>query len=573
MKRPRHLYQNASDSLSELKNRRQQQIEAMKARMSAKTKNKARTQKAQLVKRPPEQFNPRNIVFTRSGNLQNAALSEGVVAAVNAFRRAVSEQQPSVILNWPRALPGVSALHGIAFLCELAEGPELYRGLSTVFYPASARTGANQRALLVDRNWLIEVNQPWLNSLYLKLQTDSANAERTRAKFHNMVARVQDLRTEALSNFKRAKAVVDRAIDREHPTLFELTPRRSLDSSGTLKNPEDFFLERSRKLSELLTHKKNAEDHQRVEAVESKATPWLLSAIHGASPMHAWTTCTAPSHRKPDVVLIDLQYHARARLGENWRRELSDLASRMRHGDSDIPIVAVTDDPFVASFVKYELAIKQKGNRKKRPLPVDLIRQNATSLLENKKTGKRPQESSPGKRVLEIEVFASDLAAFATNAMRVRRHTASLANGAIARSIGVCLSRMRMLANSPVSQAGVNQAFDDLDEPHISNRLLESFNIGASLAELRAIAPRAGNTEAEVVALAEEAQELAVAFSSSAEITTKKMLRSRLEVLPKRGTRTLVVASGVSATQLLERWIENDPDLRDVSDRIGLVAV
>lgn len=569
MKRPKHLHRDAPDSLSELQNRRQQQKEALKARLNAKTKNKAGTPKTQVVKRPAEKFDPRNIIFARSGNLQNAVLSEGVVSAVSAFRRAVSEQQSSVILNWPRALPGVSVVHGIAFLCELAEGPELYRGLSTVFYPASARTGANQRALLVDRTWLIEVNKPWLNSLYPKLRTESANAEPTQAKFHKMVARVQDLRTEALANFKRAKAVVDRTVDREHPTLFELTPRRSLDSSGALKNPEDFFLERSRKLSELLTHEKNAADHQRVEAVEPKTTPWLLSAIHGASPMHSWTTCTAPSHRKPDVVLIDLQYRARARLGENWRRELSDIASRMRHGDPDLPIVAVTDDPFVAAFVKFELAIKQKGNRKTRPLPVDLIRQNATSLLENRKSGEGPIDRSSGKLFLEIEVFASDLAEFATNAMRVRRHTASLANGTIARSIGVCLSRMRMLANSPVSQAAVIQAFDDPYEPHVSNRLLESFNIGASLAELRAIAPRAGNLEAEIVALVEEAQELAIAFSSSAEITTRKMLRSRLETLPRRGTRTLVVASGVSAAQLLERWIENDPDLSDVSDRLG----
>ena len=569
MKRSKHFHGGAADSLSDLQNRRQQQKEALKTRLAAKTKNKASAPEGTVVRSLPKQFNPRKIVFARSGNLQNATLSEGVSAAVNTFRRAINEQQSSVILNWPQALPGVSVLHGIAFLCELAEGPEQCRGLSTVFYPASARTGANQRALLVNRNWLIEINKPWLTAFYPKLRIDSADAERTQARFHKMVARVQDLRNEALSNFKRAKAVVDRTIDREHPTMFELTPRRSLGSSGVLKDPEDFFLERSRKLSELLTHKKNAADHQRVEAVEPKTTPWLLSTIHGASPLHTWTTCTAPGYRKPDVVLIDLQYSARARLGENWRRELSDIVSRIRHGDVDLPIVAVTDDPFVAAFAKFELATKQKSCRKKRPLPVALIRQNAKTLLEDGKTSERPFESNPSKLILEIEVFASDLAVFAANAMRVRRHTANLASGTISRCIGVCLSRMRMLANSPVSQAGVNQAFDDLDEPHVSNRLLDSFNIGASLAELRAIAPRAGSLEAEIVNLAREAQKLAVAFSSSAEKTTKQMLRSRLETLPRRGKRTLVVASGVSAAHLLERWIENDPELCDVSDRLG----
>ena len=209
--------------------------------------------------------------------------------------------------------------------------------------------------------------------------------------------------------------------------------------------------------------------------------------------MNAWIACTAPRHRKPDVVLIDLQYRARARLGENLRRELSKIASRMWHGDSDLPIVAVTDDPFVAAFAKYELAAKQKENKKKQSLPVVLIRQNATTLLEHRKNGEKSLESSLGKLVLEIEVFASDLAAFAANAMRVRKETANLASGMIARYIAVCLSRMRMLANPPVSQTGVNQAFNDPDEPHVSNRLLESFNIGASLADLRAIAPRSGN--------------------------------------------------------------------------------
>jgi len=569
MRQRRQVLRGDPHAASDEKGRRQQQLAVLTARLKANAKAKLEAPIAATVEEPHAFFDPCEIPFIRTGSLQKANLSDGVAGAVNAFRMAVRDRRSSVILNWPRGLPGVSALHGIAFLCELAEGPNMFRGLTTLFFPASARTGANQQALLVDRDWLLEMNKPWLNAYHAGLQENSASTARTQARFHNMIARARDLCDETLSNFRRAQAVVDRSKERGHPNLFELVPRRMVESSGAITMPEETFLDRSRKLSELLTRQKGAADYQRIEAVDPDTTPWLISAIHGVSPTSSWISCTAPSRRKPDVVLIDLQYRARARIGENWRRELMNAVSCLRHGNYNLPIVAVTDDPFVAAYARLELAPKQKGRQQRRPLSVLFIRQNDPALLSQRGRPEGATEAATGDFTLDVQIFASDMARFVAEAMRVRQLTAKLADGAIARSIGICLSRLRAIANSPLSQSRVSDALTDPEEPHASNRMLETFNLGAPLADLTANAAQAGNSEADVVALIADAKRLAASLSSSADSTIKRELRSRLEALPRRGKRTLVVASGVAAAQLLERWIEDDPELHFVANRLG----
>lgn len=563
--RNRHWMQEAQASQ---RSRREEEIKALTARMreTAKAKKNYTAKESTLCK---ERFDPQNIALLRSGNLESAPLAIGMANAVQAFRQVLLDRQSTVILNWPYGLPGVSALHGLALLCELAEGPDEFQGFTTVFYPASARTGANQRALLVNRDWLVSANSPWLNAHYSNLSTNSKGPEKTQARFHNMLARTKDLGPEALSSFPRAKAIVERTGDRGHPTLFELIARRKIDAHGEVSQPEDTFLGRSRRLSELLTSKKNASDYQRVEAVDPETTPWLLSTIHGASPPSSWGACTLPSKRKPDVLLVDLQYRARARLGENWRQEISGAVSKLRHGDQDLPLILTTDDPFVATFLKWELCRRPKGREKRRPLPVIFLRQQTSEILSSDTTQGQDKQHASAHLSITVDVFASDVATFAARAMAIRRKVSGIAGGSIARSIGGCLTRLRSIANAPLSQSGVSDALFDPDEPHAANRLLKTFDIGAAIAELTNHASKAGSFESEVLSLASEATELAKSLSSAATATTGRLYRSKLQMLPRRGTRTLVATAGVSSTQLLERWIESDDSLSDVADRLG----
>ncbi|MCG7519487.1 hypothetical protein [Ruegeria sp. Ofav3-42] len=564
-RRNRHWTQ---DPLPDQHFEREEKVKALTAKMKevAKAKKLADTKKKTYQK---EAFDPQEITLLRSGSLEDVPLSIGMSGAVRAFRQTLLDQQSTVILNWPNGLPGVSALHSLALLCELAEGPEDFQGFTTVFYPASARTGANQRALLVNRDWLMSANRPWLNAHYSNLSATLHSLERTQARFHNMLARTKDLGPEALSNFPRAKAIVDRTGDRGHPTLFELIARRRIDAHGKVSSPEETFLDRSKRLSELLTSKKNAADYQRVEAVDPDTTPWLLSTIHGASPQRSWAACTLPSNRKPNVLLIDLQYRARARLGENWRKEISSAVSKLRNGDLEIPLILVTDDPFTATFLKWELSPKPKGRAKKRPLPVRFLHQDSPEILSPETTYDRVGKREGSDLNITVDVFASDVARFAAKAMEIRRDVSGLSGGSIARSIGGCLSRLRAVANSPLSQSGVSDVLFDPDEPHLSDRRLKTFDIGAAIAELRDHASYAGVFESAVLSLSSEATELAKSLSSEATRTTGRLYRTKLQALTKRATRTLVATAGVSSTQLLERWIETDENLSEIADRLG----
>lgn len=514
-------------------------------------------------------YDPAQIEFLLSGSLEPARLAVGVSRAVGVLRDVVRTGKSNVLLAWPAPLPGAAMLHAVSVLCELAEGPGTYRGLTTAFYPASARTGANQKNLLVNREWLLAANRPWLNTYLPNLKLAARGVAYTQARFHYMLSRVGDLSPGSLKEFQRAQSVVQRAHDRGHPTLHELTARRVLRPSGELIDPGSLFLDRSWKLSKLLARRTDFAEGQRVEAVDAMNTPWLVSLVHGASPPASWTKVTASKNRKPDVLLIDLQRRARARLGENWKAKVSNAIARMRNGDMDLPMLVITDDPFVAGFARREFAAEPKGRARKKLWPVTFTEMSSEHVLaqpsdRHTATGRANQIVN-----LNIEIFGSDVARLASDAMQLRSSVIKLADGEIARAISVCVSRLRAMANAPMSQGNVSQIFLGEEDSHTGRRLLAAYDIGAAIADLKSVAARADKYEGEIDNLIERIRALAVTLSTAADTTTRPLFKKRFTELTKRATRTLVVAPSGSAAQLLEAWIEDDPDLQSVAERLG----
>lgn len=546
--------------------RKKAQLEALQERLNANARRASRHSEEDI---PPHVFfQADRLRFVRPASLQPATLEKGVSQAVEQFRSAVRDRQSTVMFNWPIRLPGVATLHGLSVLCELAEGPDRFSGLTTLFYPASARTGGNQKSLLIDREWLLETNQPWLDATFRSLRQPEKNKDYIRARYHAVLSLMSELRPNALEQFKRGQAVVERTRDRGHPTLHEIIARRSVKQGGELVLPEQSFLDRCRKLSRLLMGKGEAEDWQRIEAVDPAFTPWLISTVHGASAPGSWPACSAPSKRKPDALLIDLQYPARARLGEAWRASVANAVARLGHGDADLPVIVVTDDPFVAQFARYELSPHIKKGRAKKPWPVQFNHQTTSGLIADEPTN-GDAIATADLPELVVDVFASDLAKFAADALRLRGDTLKIADGKIARAISVCLSKLRAMANAPFSQSELGALFTATGDAGAERRVLEAYNVTGALADLRSVAPLADRHEAAVDALAEQATELARSLSRSARETIGQNLMERLHALPKRATRTLVIAQSKSAARALEAWIESDPAMEPVLDKLG----
>ena len=546
--------------------RKRAQLEAIQNRLN---ENARRTQERPLQEPSQEAFvRADQLNFVRPTSLEPARLAPTICNAVDQFRGAVRDRQSTVILNWPNRLPGVATLHGLSVLCELVEGPGRFSGLTTLFFPASARTGAHQKSLLVDREWLLETNQPWLEETFKSLREPGKNAEYVKARYHAVLSLLSELRPSVLEQFKRGQAVVERKGDRGHPTLHEIIARRSVKPNGELVLPEQTYLDRCRKLSRLLTGERGAEDRQRVEAVDPEFTPWLISTLHGASAPNTWTACSAPSKRKPDVILLDLQYPARARLGETWRTKVVNSVSKLRHGDLDLPVIAVTDDPFVAQFARHELLLGAKKRHSPPPFPVQFNHQTAFDLIAEERASTTANEIAETPD-LTIDIFASDLAKLAADGLSLRVKTLKIADGKIARAIGVCLSKLRAVANIPLSQSELGQLFTGTGDPGSEARVLEPYNITGALADLRSAAPQADRFEGAVEAFAERIADLARSLSRSARQTIGASLSDRLHALPKRATRTLVIAQSRAAARALESWIENDPNMDVVLDRLG----
>lgn len=561
----RHTPRKAADRQAS-SDKRQKLIEKMRATLAAKAAAARIEGAAQNL--PGSQIDPKVLVLRRPSHPNTDTLSDGVSIGLDTFRACVKSGNSVVALTWPEPIEGIASLHGLAMLSEIAEGPELYRGLSTLFFPASARTGANQKGLLVDRDWLISINKHWLNATVDDLREAKGTSRFTKARFHAVLSLLNELQPKTLQKYKRGEAIAGRDDNRSHPTLHELVARRTVKANGEISAPDETFLVRTRKLSRLLSGRRSAEDYQRVEAVEPLTTPWLLSAIHGASPNTRWNACTTSVNRRPDVILLDLQYRARARLGENWKTVIKEALAKLSHGDASTPVVVFTDSPFVANFARYQLLGQRSRKSSNKPAQTRFIPNVSMGLLESQTQGAL-NLSDIRLGEIEIEIFGSDLAAFESQARKLSAETANLSDGLVARSINQCLNRIKAVANIPVSISDMYDLLTKEEHGELRIGALEALNITGALAKLLEAAPHADRYEGDVSALIEHARELALRLSQSAKNGTGARIKKRFQTISRRANRTLVVAQSSSAARMLEAWLESEPELEDVCERLG----
>ncbi|MCW8916706.1 MAG: hypothetical protein OQK24_12760 [Magnetovibrio sp.] len=486
-----------------------------------------------------------------SASLVNPSLPAAKI--VNLLRRVWATGQSEVAFLWPYEFSGHSFIHAYAQLTDITQGYEGFADAGmTIFYPASRRTGSNQRSLLIDREYLVSINKDWLNKTSDGLNGIEGSRERCQARYHTLLNRVKDLSPSYAGHSDSLQRKLEAAPERQHPSLYEVTPRKFLDPDPKYsKEPEDGFFRRSMMFSDLSGIVK-VSNGQVSEAIEPKLTPWLLVSWHGLVRGQEFISRTPViKERHPDAILLDLTYRARRRLGLNWKKIVKREISSLPGGLGSIPMLCVTEDPFVANFARFELigTVAKKGKR--RPGKCTFIHNR-----DRDPTSKRTAEEKPftcEKIEIATKTFASDLALISAEASTLRKSVAGLADDAIAKSIDLCVGVLRSIVNLPTS---VDELFNEAQETKpIASWMAKNFDLGGAVSTLREQAANADRYEADLNTFADKVIELSKSMTQDGS-GAATYLNSLFDDISKKGTNSLVVFPDALSSEIIEDWLE-----------------
>lgn len=270
-------------------------------------------------------------------------------ALAGALYDVRAQGRSSAVLVWPTGSVSLAACHA---LCSLAlprsapvtEQPLRVRapapGLRALFFPYSSATRLPLRRVYADRN---QVSATCLDHL--------GDAERRHGPawaYFSRMCRVKDLTGSVRGGGHH--------FEYEHPTLDEVVSivglghARDRDVLGRVANRTDL-----KQLSNL--------------AGDPAASPYALFGL------------TATARLRPnegradalDIMLLDLTRSGRNRLGRDWRTAVASALKLATRLYGRLPVLAVTEDPYVQDVLAFDLLKAHDGLTGKQPTPRDAL--------------------------------------------------------------------------------------------------------------------------------------------------------------------------------------------------------
>lgn len=270
--------------------------------------------------------------------------------------RVLKSGQSESVLCWPATNLSVAASFALSVIAtwhdcdDFAEGnglcaPKEFRAL---YYPWSVRT----RFALTD----VYVSRRQVHGIHLR-HMQRCTAERASGgmpDLHVTLIRVKDLNGLARDGTTH--------LELQHPSLYELIPTGPLSSRTHGRHTG--LLDRVRSKTQLKML--NA-----AELADNPATaPYYLFGAGAQANLHADFSQGDP---RVGLILLDLTRTGRGRFGEDWASPVSGLIKLARSSLPGVPILAVTDDPWVHQDMIWRHLNKQAGQANKRPAPSSAI--------------------------------------------------------------------------------------------------------------------------------------------------------------------------------------------------------
>ncbi|MDY0885395.1 hypothetical protein ACFPL7_24140 [Dongia soli] len=279
---------------------------------------------------------------------------------VRSFLEGVATGVSRSILQWPAGQRDISIVHSIAAIAALGSVPtkqengiawcDAVPDFRTLFFPwRSGSSGTTGHAFLINRDHLVALNKKHLT----RQSVDAPEASPELKKLHVTIGHLQQLSKQD-----------PRRPHLAHPTLGELLPAYSDVAPKGMAFPSpicDIFYRVCFGAGIEKLH------DYRSAICNPHSAPFGIFGISASSDLRKVLAHQvfqpAKNGRPPDICILDLAPSVLGRMGNSWREKIDSFLDQMFERFSAMPVLAVTQDPFVHSV----MARRLDGNRGKRP--------------------------------------------------------------------------------------------------------------------------------------------------------------------------------------------------------------
>ncbi|MDX2275450.1 MAG: hypothetical protein NW206_08365 [Hyphomonadaceae bacterium] len=375
----------------------------------------------------------------------------------------INEGSSSAVMCWPGGDPSPSAVAVLLGLSDCASAETVVLGADHSFAPPLgvraliypyARTA--HRAL---RH--VYVDKTVLGSLHIKHQLRAVRASDDPAleDYHKTVARVSRMTGRALDGKTYAEIL--------HPSLDDLMP------SGPCQGDAG----RSPLLGRIAA-KTDLRDISRSRVADdpSKARFYLF----GLRADEALARNLKPIAPSLSVVLLDLDYTGRNRLGQDWQERLKLFMEKLREFAPQLPVVALTDDPFTFDTVRFNILGTGKGRRDKRTPCVSAVLFAQDGAIAEMETPCRGAIEAVEK--WEVDGFSGGLGPLLDRLRQNSRKARALGDREVADQLTALATILRRCASLP---GPIGALADFIGNDAAAADVLTGYRVGTILATLR----------------------------------------------------------------------------------------
>ncbi|WP_141619037.1 hypothetical protein [Myxococcus sp. AB036A] len=336
------------------------------------------------------------------------------------------------------------------------EEPVSFRAL---YLPWTLHTGMGYRSILIDRVRLHRLNAEHLGRLDLA----SSAKERWRG-FHQALIRVKDLQGRITD--KRYKNRI--LPEYQHSALEELVP---VCRVGEVV-PKHTVLHRVQKYTLL-------GDVTSGEVNDPANAPFMLFGLHRDDMIETAShslliRVPAPVH----AILLDATDRARQPFGPNWYAVFGAILAAIRHTHGRIPVLAVTDDPFVQNLLCSRLLHLHDGLHKKSTVP-------KWARLSDRRTGALLMDPEPfsdtGELDIQVASFAGRFVDILGRIRRLRTQALKLGDADTADALKEVRETLRRCARLPIGVDALSDFVHDETSRESWRDIMAMYSAGPAL--------------------------------------------------------------------------------------------
>lgn len=474
---------------------------------------------------------------------------------------SMNECEKSVLLCWPQCDPSPAAIASMLMLadCGSCESKKVQdhdalsapRGLRALVFPYARTAHRALRHIYVDKDYLGPIQ------LKHHIRNFDRCDDQALADFHKTLSRAK-----SLTGIARDGKTYEELL---HPCLDEILPSGPCVGSSN----------RSGLLWRVGKHTDIRELGRSGDADDPTQAHFYLFGLR-ANENAEQALSDLPG--TIDVVLLDLDYTGRHRLGEHWVRRTKEFVATLKERFGELPIIALTDDPWAYDTLRFD-ALGAKSRKKNIPCASAVINFPRSDIVVGSDHG--PPEYSEVSN-WEIYGFSGAVEMLLIAIRSAMKKAYRINDRNTAEAFRDLSGRIRRSVSLPGSLSQLSEFYAKEQNSDLAAAdLISEYRLEPIVRELRdSTAPFAQLHRAELLEICSEAEKIS---SNVTEITSMRLLLHDVVAQHlRKSSRTLIIAPDDIVADFAVHVLESDAEIGElfsgrrqkgmliVADRSGL---